>query len=138
MTSKLVSSSNMKILEELTSELPHVTPMRHEGAQTGGWQEYRMIKGRSKARNLLSIPGKISVAQWWNSEDSDFPEHAHEEKEFVLVFEGEMHLFVEGKKYVLLPGNSRYIGPGMRHNAHFPVGTNYIACTVPDSEDWPD
>ena len=134
-------SENLKILERLTEQLSSfpVNVSKEGGGGSIGvcWQEYRMIKGRSKARNLLSLPGKISVAQWWNSEGSEFPEHEHMQKEHLLVFDGEMHLFVEGKMTVLKDGDGKYIAPGMRHNAFFPKNTHYIATTIPDNEEWP-
>jgi quercetin dioxygenase-like cupin family protein len=129
--------NNLRVLEELTKKLPSFPETIEGRLSAGSWQEYRMIKGKSKARSLLTVPGKVSVAEWWNSVDSEFPEHSHEEREFLLVYEGEMRLFVEGKEYVLKEGDSRYVAPGMRHNAYFPVHTNYIASTVPDNEDWP-
>ena len=133
--SMVKKNHNMELLENLTKRLPPFPP-HTEGS--GPWQEYRMIRGRSKARNILNIPGKISAADWWNSEGSEFQEHGHKEREYLVVYEGEMELWVEGKEYRMKVGDSKYVAPGQRHNAYFPVATYYLAVTIPDCSDWPE
>jgi len=102
---------------------------------------YRMEEGVSEATDLLTVPGLISCADWFNSAGAKFGKHAHKEKEWLLVYVGEIHLWyiecgVEHHK-VLFPGDSHYNNPRAVHWAEFPIDTRYLAITIPDSPDWP-
>lgn len=103
-----------------------------------GMVEVDMIEGRGAGRNLLTIPGVISAGDWWSSAGAIFPGHEHPEKEWLIVYQGELRLFYEdGQSMHLRPRDSWFNEPGVWHSAFFPEETRYLAITQPHSDAWP-
>ncbi|MBT7082598.1 MAG: cupin domain-containing protein [Chloroflexi bacterium] len=99
--------------------------------------DYDMVRGMAVAWGLHAEEG-VSVARTKFAPDSEFPEHSHEEREFVLVYEGELTLIVEGKPHVVGVGESFTICPGQTHSATNTVLTKVIAITIPASPGYPE
>ncbi len=95
-----------------------------------------MDKGTSLMFGLLNEPS-ISCAKQFVSKGSIFPQHTHNQKEFLIVYEGEMLLEMEGNQYVLGIGGCIYINPGVEHGATFSSDCWFIAITIPQTEGWP-
>ena len=110
------------------------------GAFAGGQPdviEYEMEKGTAIAFGLWKQKD-VAVSRTFFSGDSIFPEHSHNEKEFIIVYEGQMNVTVEGKIITLTPGDLVTICPGQAHSAEAVVDTRIIAVTVPAAEGFPE
>jgi quercetin dioxygenase-like cupin family protein len=99
--------------------------------------EYEMDKGMAVAFGLWKQK-KIAVSRTIFSSGSLFPEHSHNEKEFIIVYEGHLDIIVEGKTTSLTPGDTITICPGQAHSAKAIVDTKVIAITVPAAEGFPE
>ena len=120
-------------LRQLTEALPRF-PDAVEAEP--GFKEHKMKGGTSYSWNLYSVE-EIACAKWFNS-PGDFPWHAHDEREWLIVFRGSMMFQLEGEEERrLLPGTGITIEPGVRHRARFLEDCHYVAITVPRSPDWP-
>lgn len=98
---------------------------------------HKMARGTSIAWDLLT-QDEISVARWFNSASTIFPEHAHEQREWIICYVGSIMLHIEGAPPKrLLPGMSAVIEPRTRHRASFSEDCWYLAITVPSTKDWP-
>ena len=100
-------------------------------------QRNRMTKGESIGLCLLFIEDIISAAQRYNSSGCEFPRHAHQEKEWLIVYRGEMILELNGTTRHLKAGDYAVIEPETPHRATFPMDCWYLAITVPSSEAFP-
>jgi quercetin dioxygenase-like cupin family protein len=124
---------SLERLKILTDNLP-AFPETVEDAP--GFKEYETVTGTSLGWDLLNIP-EISAAKWFNSKDTIFPEHHHPQKEWLVVYKGEMILEFNGKVTRLKPGEFAFIPPDTVHSATFSSDCWYLAITIPESEDWP-
>ncbi len=125
-------SKALKRLREITEALDF-PPTLKEGS---GVKIHKMEEGDSKAHSLLSH-SNISVARWWNSKGTRFPTHTHNQREWLIVYEGEMSICIDGKEITIGAGEYVFIGPDTPHSAFFPKDTFYVAITIPMSPDWP-
>jgi quercetin dioxygenase-like cupin family protein len=73
----------------------------------------------------------------FNSKSSEFPQHKHAEREWLIVYEGKMIIKIGDLEEELDPGESVMLDPGTPHSATFPEDTWYLAITIPSSPDWP-
>ena len=124
---------SLQELRELTSQLSFPpTIEQHYGVAI-----HEMSCGTSIAFSLLQQE-EVSVAKWFNSSGTHFPEHTHEQREWIIVFIGSMFTKVgdEPEKRIL-PGQSLIIEPNTVHSARFLEDCWYLAITVPKTEDWP-
>jgi len=129
-------SDPLRRLKELTPDLPSF-PIEANNGQIDGCKIHKMICGTSISWNLLS-QSEISCAKWYNSNGTEFPEHVHEQREWVVIYKGSMLMTVEGQEEIrLLPGMSMTINPNTKHSARFLEDCWYLAITVPKSEDFP-
>lgn len=80
----------------------------------------------------------VAVARNYASAGCQFPEHDHEQWELLIVYSGEMHLAIGGKKRILKPKNFYYMNPGDVHSAYFPKETWFLAITMPAADSWPE
>lgn len=129
--------SRLNRLEEELPAFPIVLSAIQNGSRPSPRVVYEMEEGECYAHDLLTIPGLISCADWFNSGGAKFKEHAHVEKEFFVLYEGRMDLKCDNKLVVLSAGESYYIRPRTIHSASFSADTRYISITIPDSPSWP-
>jgi quercetin dioxygenase-like cupin family protein len=125
--------NHIDTLRKLTNALPKYPP---PVAVESGFVEIKMTQGNSFGWNLHN-EDTIAVAKWFNSKDSIFPKHQHQEREWLIVYKGEMILHVSGETKHLRRGDFVYLEPGTIHDATFPTDCWYVAITIPASEDWP-
>jgi quercetin dioxygenase-like cupin family protein len=86
----------------------------------------------------LKSESTISCADWFNSGGTEFPLHSHDQREWVIVYEGKMLLIVgDGLEREIGVGESVVIEPRIEHKARFLEDTWYLAITIPMSPDWP-
>jgi quercetin dioxygenase-like cupin family protein len=98
-----------------------------------------MACGTSLSWELDSGAGdKAACAKFYNSCGTNFPEHVHEQREWIIIIEGSMLLTVDGgEEKRLLVGMSDVIEPGTPHSAKFLEDCWYYAITVPREPNWP-
>jgi len=101
-----------------------------------GYKEYEMDKGVCFGWALCETPS-MGVHKWFNSAGTIFPEHSHEEREWIFVAQGEMHLKKNDIIRVVKEGEFIFNLPHEVHSATFPVDSEYITICVPPSEDFP-
>ena len=128
-------TDSLQQLKFLTESLPSFPGEASEASP--GVKIHEMKSGTSIAWDLLSLP-EISVARWFNSASTIFPEHIHEQREWIIIYKGSMtlHLPKQPPKR-LLPGMSVTIEPNTPHRATFMEDCWYMAITIPSSDDWP-
>ena len=131
---KKINNQNLNYLRILTDQLP-VFP--HEiGPEVPGVKEYKMECGTCLSWNLLNQE-EISCARWFNSSGTRFPVHAHDEKEFLIVYQGSLFVEINNKEQALNPGDSLIIEPRTPHSSRSLEDCWYLAITIPKSESWP-
>jgi quercetin dioxygenase-like cupin family protein len=125
-------------LEKLKLMVEKTSPTLDEHAmRVGQVVDYKMVKGMAISWGLYNEDG-VSVARTKFAPDSEFPEHSHDEKEFMSVYQGELNLFIDGKEHVLGVGDSIVICPGQTHYATNKVSTKIIVHTVPATVGFPE
>jgi len=128
--------SNLKRLRDITHTLPPFPKALAQSTGDQGFKSYPMEMGTCIGWNLLTQP-EVSVARFFNSAGSIFPEHAHEQREHIIIYDGEAILSVKGKEVKLSRGDSIVLDSETAHSARFKVDTWYLAITIPQSPDWP-
>jgi len=104
--------------------------------------------GESSAIGMISIPN-VAVADVYVSENSMSPVHAHEEREWFIVYEGNLTVIVDEKiegthynsvktEYELNAGDYFFVEAGVKHSVGSVNGSRLIAISVPRSEVFPD
>jgi quercetin dioxygenase-like cupin family protein len=99
--------------------------------------EYEMDKGTAIAFGLWKQPN-IAVSRTFFSGGSLFPEHSHNEKEYLIVYQGQLDVTVEGKIISVTSGDTITICPGQAHSAEAIGDTRLIAITIPAAEGFPE
>lgn len=127
--------TNLEKLREITNKLPPFSNMIM--TRSKGCLELEMTKGYCFGWNLIKTP-EIAVDRWFNSCGSEFPRHIHASKEWIIVYEGEIHLTVVDKLQKFLPGQYILMEPGTPHSAYFPQDCSYITVTMPPAEGFPN
>tara|TARA_Y100000310_G_scaffold322161_1_gene380837 strand:+ start:9408 stop:9854 length:447 start_codon:yes stop_codon:yes gene_type:complete len=127
-----VRDSNLDKIRLLSDSLmfPQAT------AQAPGFKEHEMECGTSFAWAMLDNP-LISVARWFNSNGTEFPEHIHKQTELLYVIAGSMVFIKEGVSHRMMPGDSILVQPNEPHEAKFLEDCKYLAITIPRCDDWP-
>ena len=84
---------------------------------------------------------KIAIANVFAAKDSAVNFHAHEEIEYMIVYDGVMHLCFDdcdtGEKRSIGRGMSVKIEPGRLHRTMYEENTSFIKVTIPGSPDFP-
>lgn len=127
-------TTTLQELESLTMCLPEFPEsiMEHPG-----FKEHQMDCGYSFSWALMDRP-EISVANWFNSAGTSFPQHTHTQREWLIVYIGSMYLTVDGGEEIRYgPGHSVLIPPNTVHEARFLEDTFYVAICMPRNKDWP-
>jgi len=140
--------SNIELLEKLTKDLPVLDPLvfANIGNETAS---YAVEAGESTARNLMNVSG-TAVADCCFSPGTVLSRHNHQEKEWILVYEGILNIEIDGleaKDIERLMGNGSnfslgvgdfiFIPPKVPHVVTSSNGAKFIAITIPSSEVFP-
>ena len=135
----LLDDSGLFALAEYMKELPLQPPSFPAviGTGLGGhMKQYEVEGGTSFSWSLLDLPS-VSVAKWFASTGASFPEHAHDQIEWIIVYQGSL-VFVAGEKETLLtPGKFIHIAENVPHTKKFTEDCFFLAITVPRCTDWP-
>lgn len=124
----------LRKLWEITETLPDV-PSLGEVFKTSHVQNL-MDCGQFYTVSLFNIPN-VAVARGVIKEGCIFPEHNHLEKEYTLIYKGKVLISVGENKRVLNVGDYFVTNPEVPHSAIALLDTEYIAITVPSSNDYP-
>ena len=125
--------TSLEALERITPTLPTFPPAIDEGS---GFKEHKMICGHSFSWCLDSRP-EGSCARWFNTSGTDFPEHVHIEREWIIIIKGSMELTTSEGIQELGVGDWWVLEPNELHGARFLEDCFYYAITIPRSPDWP-
>lgn len=143
-------NSNLQKLRSLTTSLAPFPPVLMPGCESGpmltgsddractGYTEYKMKEGECFAWFIHRSGNDIAIHRWFNSKGTHFPEHTHQEKEWVIVYKGSMELTVNGINRTLKAGDSYYAEPYTIHSAYFNEDCRYITITIPSSKEFPN
>lgn len=101
-----------------------------------GTAKFEIEQGESKIWTLWEEP-QVSVARSTNTRGTEFPEHSHDQREWIIVCEGEMHVQLGDDLRVVRAGQHIFIPVGVKHSVTFPVDTRCVAVTVPKTGDFP-
>jgi len=99
--------------------------------------EMDVESGKCTYYGLLKVDN-IAIANCMAESNTRFRLHTHKEKEYLLLYEGEMLLTIEGKNYTLKPGDVYYVLPEVEHTKYFKRPSKFIAITIPASQSFPD
>jgi len=121
-------------LKTKVRELPHLQTL----AVGQGTKTYSVGNGKSLAWTLLSEP-KVAVARWFNEAGTRFPPHAHQEREWLIVYSGEIVIeFEDGTSVRVGEGQHVEFEAGVVHGGYSDEDAWFVAVTVPRSPDYPE
>ena len=132
-----MEKSPLDELRELTSKLPTIPKLEEFKKQGVECAEYEMDEGNCISYGLMNNKN-ISVANTLITSGSAFPEHTHDEKEWVLVYSGMMIAYYGDKKRTMKCGDCVSFEPGVPHRVRALEDTWIIAITIPQSKCFPD
>ena len=132
---KKTNGNRLGLLRDLTDKLPafpqEILPHVH------GCKEHKMKCGTCVSWNLLN-QDEISCARWFNSAGTIFPEHLHEEREWLIVYKGSMFITIGYEERRLNVGESIIIEPNTLHSARSLEDCWYLGIAIPKSASWPE
>ena len=124
-------------LKKLTNDLPAIPKLADFMKKQEGYVEYDVENGTSLSHSLLS-QSEISVAKTFVSSGGKFPEHKHDEKQFILIFIGSAVIYVDKKRQILKTGDCMIFKSNVPHRATALEDTWFIVVTIPYSKDLPN
>ncbi len=134
--------SSLAKLKELTDNLPPSPQLgdlvKLWGGQIGQpHQEIKIEDGDYQSFALFNSP-EISVARSFVSKGVEFPEHIHNEREYVLIYSGSVMVRQGSEKERLLEaGEVMIFEPSTLHYTRTLEDTWFISMTIPFSKDYP-
>jgi len=129
-------SERMEALAELTQALPDFPLMTYEAP---GYKEYKMKgNGICRAWDVLTVPGIVSITDWFAQGGDQFPTHEHNEQEWIIAESGEMTIYYEdGEEFHLTPGKQVFHQPGRSHWATFITDCRFRTVMIPSADYYP-
>jgi len=138
-------SEHIKKLEEMIPKLDNLVVVNSPTV------EYDVEKGTAFGINLFNIP-EIAVQRVFMSKGTVFPEHKHDECEYVLVYKGSVKLHIEeDKPHICVSGKSVsdktailgvadgfYVAPGVAHAGEALEDTWMMSIAIPSGKGYPD
>ena len=132
--------SNIAVLEALTPKLP---PMLSDMVGTRAkcdYVEYPVVGGDCFGFGVYTDPaGSVSVQRVRMDAGVEFPQHAHNETEVLVVYEGRIAVWLDGeaRSTTLGVGESITLEPGQAHEVHALTKVWLIGITIPEGEGYP-
>lgn len=127
-------SENFDALRSLTNSLPTFDEIIR--SQSPAFTEIKMEKGVGFGWCLMDIP-EINVSRWFSSNGSIFPQHSHEEREWLVCYQGKMQVIFSDSVKTLRAGSYVHVKPGAIHSMEFVEDTWYIAVIIPSDLSFP-
>jgi len=136
-----MEDTTLSMLRFLTNNLPPVPTLEEfKSVSLDGATDhiiYNIIGGICHSYVLFSSP-EISVARTFVSAGGEFPEHLHNETEYVLFFSGSALVRVGGEERVYKERECVIFDPKTPHWSKALEDTWFIAMTIPYSKDYPE
>lgn len=79
----------------------------------------------------------VAIARCFSSAGADHGSSSHPEKEFFVVYSGELHITVSGEEHILKCGDFFVAEPNVAHEVQTPVPTWFLVMTIPGSSEFP-
>jgi len=140
--------TNIETLEYLARNIPMLDPLTSTNI-IDNVISFNVNSGEIIAGNLLHKSG-IAIADCYASSESSSIRHNHEEKEWILVYNGSISVKVDGlepkdikrltkngDEVILEVGDYIFIPPRVPHVIKSSNGAKFIAVTIPNSAVFP-
>lgn len=98
--------------------------------------EYEAGDGTVLGFPLFNTP-KVAVQRHFLSSGAVFGNHTHEQREWILVYEGELRVHVSGKEERLSLAQCVFVDVGQEHSLEAIVDTWLICVSIPAAEGYP-
>lgn len=136
----MTNQEKLQELKELTEQIKEFPPITK--VEIGGDEQpvchYRLAEGETKAYNIFLNGKHICVDHWEASAGAEFPWHAHNEKEWIIVYEGYGRVFYkDGSVADLVSGESVYHDAFVEHRAEIYNDIKFVTVVIPASPDFP-
>jgi quercetin dioxygenase-like cupin family protein len=132
---KDVINENLEILKGLTERLVDLKDISIK--YSPDYSELKMIDGVGLGFNLFKCKD-IAVSRWFFSSGSVLANHTHQEKEWVIVYNGEMTIYYDNNICNTIGnGESCIIEPNTNHSCVFTKNTWCIGITYPATDGYP-
>lgn len=125
---------NLARIKHLTNS---VVPFSHTVANINGNLTFDLKNGGSIGVGLFKTK-EVAILVATFDADSTHRSHFHNEKEILILIEGQAEVVVNNGIQYLQKGDSITIEPGTAHEINFPVRSEMISITIPASEDYPN
>ena len=106
-------------------------------ALNGNFVEYNVAPGFAVGHGCLNNLD-CAVQELFVSEGSVFPQHNHDEWEYLIVISGEGEVEIDGTKQPFHARDCLVIKPGQVHTWWYRTATKQICITIPASRGFPD
>lgn len=123
----------LKKLAELTEKLPDLVKTN----SSPGFIEYKMEQGTCLGYNLLNQK-EIAVQKAFLSKGAVFPKHSHEEKEILIVFQGELLVKIEESSHNISPSELIELLPHQIHSVTALSDTWVLCIAIPAAQGYPE
>lgn len=132
-----MSNNYLQKLRELTDNLPFFPSLVM--AESNNRIDYDVENGISFSFGLMNNE-KIAVADTFMREGTVFPEHLHNEREFLIVYEGALSVKRNGDDvtYIISNGESIYFEENELHIVTALEDTWVVSITIPAAEGYPN
>ena len=127
---KIIHEQRMRRLEELTVKLSGIP----NGVK--GCVQYNVEHGIAFGFSCLDDP-KVSVQKAVMSKGAKFPTHTHYEHEWLIVYDGEIAVYVDGECVKIGRAGSVLLKPGIPHSVDALEDTWMIGVTIPPTTGYP-
>jgi quercetin dioxygenase-like cupin family protein len=128
------ASTSLTRLRELTPCLPALGDMARDLYLPV--VQYEIPGGVALSTCLLGL-ADIAVQDCRMPAGSRFPDHVHETKEIIVVYEGELRVTFGERETVLRRGDVVYFIPGQPHTAEAITDVRCVGITVPAEPGYP-
>lgn len=135
-----MADSSLRELRDMVEKLPDLSQLVGDFGQNH--VEYHTKDGTTLGFRLWA-EGEIAVQRTFLTEGATFPKHAHDQHEYLLVYQGS--IVVEGavertgpnEGNITMPGCMVYIPPGTSHSVKVLQNCWLIGITIPAAKGYP-
>jgi quercetin dioxygenase-like cupin family protein len=122
---------NLEILKALTANLPPFPA----GEKHTNFSKYPMTKGTCLSWHIFDND-IISIDKWFIATDTIFPEHVHEAKEIIVIYQGSMHFVLDGIETTLKQGDVVTTTASQVHSSTYTEDCWFITVTIPPAKEF--
>lgn len=131
---------DLDALRELTERIKQFPPVTkiEIGEEEQPICRYRLTSGETKAFNIFLGEEKICVDHWEAKVGSEFPWHTHNEKEWIIAYEGSGKVFYRnGDEADIIAGQCVFHDAMIEHRAEVYEDLRFVTIMIPASPDYP-